>query len=114
MDFNYETIVCVNRYSYFSYLILLELYYRHHRHFFPRERLHLAVIEISIDCERCCTTHRLGTMAGDESEVTTVLEPSYVMNELFAYMFCYYDSDHPEDLKMPVNKFYTSDAVIVA
>ena len=36
------------------------------------------------------------------------------MNELLAYMFCYYNSDHPEDLKMPVNKFYTSDAVIVA
>ena len=53
-------------------------------------------------------------MAGDENEVITVLEPSYVMNELLAYMFCYYDSDHPEDLKMPVNKFYTSDAVIVA
>ena len=53
-------------------------------------------------------------MAGDENEVITVLEPSYVMNELLAYMFCYYDSDHPEDLKMPVNKFYTPDAVIVS
>ena len=29
-------------------------------------------------------------------------------------MFCYYDSDHPENLKMPVTKFYTSDAVIVS
>ena len=29
-------------------------------------------------------------------------------------MFCYYDSDHPEDLKMHVNKLYTSDAVIEA
>ena len=29
-------------------------------------------------------------------------------------MFCYCDVDHQEDLKMPVNKFYTSDAVTVA
>ena len=53
-------------------------------------------------------------MTVDDNEVMTALEPSYVMNELLAYMFCYFDADHSEDLKMSVNNFYTSDAVIVA
>ena len=40
--------------------------------------------------------------------------PVYVANELLAYVFCYFDADNLEDLKVCTDRFYTSDAVIVA